>query len=112
MIHGECAAARPLQVLTDEREYRLSGASLGRVEGGDGISRLRRPRRASPHGAEKSGSGAESCRDAHTSGGLSHSRALIIVDNVPPEPIRTAAHDVACRASKVNILAIRAFAIN
>ena len=60
----------------------------------------------------KSGSVAESCRGAHMSGGLSHCRPLIIVDNVPPESIRAAAHDIACRASKVNILAVGTFAIN
>jgi len=112
MIHGEGATARPPQVLMDNANERLSRASLGRVEGGDGISRLRRPRRASPHGAEKSGSAAESFRDAHMSGGLSHCRPLIVVDNVPPESVRAAAHDVACRASKVNILAVGTFAIN
>jgi hypothetical protein len=46
------------------------------------------------------------------SGGLSHCRPLIIVDNVPPEAIRAAAHDIACRASEVNVLAVRTFAIN
>jgi hypothetical protein len=51
-------------------------------------------------------------RGAHTSGGLSHCRPLIIVDNVSPESIRAAAHDIACRASKVNILAVGAFAID
>jgi hypothetical protein len=55
---------------------------------------------------------AESCRGAHMSGGLSHCRPLIIVDDVPPESIRAAAHDIACRASKVNILAVGTFAIN
>jgi hypothetical protein len=83
-----------------------------RVEGGDGISRVRRPRRASPHGAEKSGSVARSCRGVPMSGGLSHCRSLVIVDNVSPESIGAAAHDVACRASKVNILAVGTFAIN
>ena len=66
----------------------------------------------SADGTEKSGSVAESCRGAHMSGGLSHCRPLIIVDNVPPESIRAAAHDIACRASKVNILAVGTFAIN
>src|SRR5215469_6469091 len=91
---------------------RLSRASLGRVAGGDGISRLRRPRRASPDGAEKSGSVAESCRGGHMSGWLSHCRPLIIVDNVPPEPVRAAADDIACRASEVHGLAVGTFAIN
>src|SRR5262249_37186275 len=59
-----------------------------------------------------SGSVTESCRGAHMSGGLSHCRPLIIVDDVPPESIRAAAHDIACRASKVNILAAGTFAIN
>ena len=51
-------------------------------------------------------------RSPHMSGGLSHCRPLVIVDNVPPESIRAAAHDIACRASKVNILAVGTFAIN
>ena len=34
------------------------------------------------------------------SGGPSHCRPLIIVDNVPPESIRAAAQDIACRASE------------
>jgi hypothetical protein len=75
-----------------------------------GVSSSMMPRVA--HGTEKSGSVAESCRDADMSGGLSHCRPLIIVDNVPPESIRAAAHDIACRASKVNILAVGTFAIN
>jgi hypothetical protein len=37
---------------------------------------------------------------------------LIIVDNVPPEAIRAAAHDIARRAPKVNILAVGTFAID
>src|SRR4029453_18652204 len=64
------------------------------------------------HGAQKIGSVAESCRGTHMSGGLSHCRPLIVVDDVPPESIRAAAHDIACRASKVNILALGTFAIN
>ena len=60
----------------------------------------------------KSGSIAESCRGAYMSGGLSHRRPLIIVDNVPPASIRAAAHDIACRASEVNVLAAGTFAIN
>jgi len=104
--------ARPKSSRTNAND-RLSRALLGRVEGDDGIStRLRRLKRASPPGAEKSGSVAETCRDAHMSGGLSHCRPLIIVDNVSPESIRAAAHDVACRASKVNILAAGTFAVN
>ena len=55
---------------------------------------------------------AESCCGAQTSGGLSHCRPLIIVDNVPPESIRAAAHDIACRASEVNVPAVGTFAIN
>jgi hypothetical protein len=46
------------------------------------------------------------------SGGLSHCPPSIIVDNVPPESIGAAAHDVACRASKVNMLAVGTFAVN
>ena len=46
------------------------------------------------------------------SGGLSHCRPLIIVDNVPPESIRAAAQDIACRASEVHVLAVGTCAIN
>src|SRR6516164_3630759 len=60
----------------------------------------------------KSGSIAESGRGAHMSGGLSHCRPLIIVDNVPPESIRAAARDIACRASEVHVLAVGTCAIN
>ena len=60
----------------------------------------------------KSGSVAESCRGAHTSGGMSHRRALIIVDNVPPEPIRAAPHDVARCAVHVHDLAVRTCSVN
>ena len=64
------------------------------------------------HGTEKSGSVGESRLGAHMSGGLSHCSTLIIVDNVPPEAIRAAAHDIARRAPKVNILAVGTFAID
>jgi choline dehydrogenase-like flavoprotein len=60
----------------------------------------------------KSGSIADSCRGAHLSGGLSHRRPKIIVDQVPPESIRAAAHDIACRASEVHVLAVGTCAIN
>jgi choline dehydrogenase-like flavoprotein len=60
----------------------------------------------------KSGSIAESCRGAHTSGGMSHRRALIIVDNVPPEPIRAAPHDVARCTVHVHDLAVRTCSVN
>jgi hypothetical protein len=60
----------------------------------------------------KSGSIGESCRGAHMSGWLSHRRPLIIVNNVPPESIRAAAQDIACRASEVHVLAIGTCAIN
>ena len=60
----------------------------------------------------KSGSIAESCRGARMSGGLSHRSPLIIVDNVPPEPVRAAAHDIACRAAEVHGLAVRSSSIN
>jgi len=60
----------------------------------------------------KSGSIAESCRGAHMSGGLSHRRPKIIVDHVPPESIRAAAQDIACRASEVHVLAVGTCAIN
>ena len=39
------------------------------------------------------------------SGGLSHCRPLIIVDQVPPESIRAAAQDIACDASAATLLA-------
>ncbi len=107
-----CAAIQGDDDPRSNANDRLSRASPGWVEGGDGIPRLRRPRRASPHGAEKSGFVGESCRGAQMSGGLSHCRPLIIVDNVPSESIRAAAHDIACRASKVNILAVGTCAIN
>jgi choline dehydrogenase-like flavoprotein len=58
------------------------------------------------------GSIADSCRGAHMSGGLSHRRPKIIVDQVPPESIRAAAHDIACRASEVHVLAVGTCAIN
>jgi hypothetical protein len=60
----------------------------------------------------KGGSIAESWRGTHMSGGLSHCRPLIIVDQVPPESIRAAAQDIACRAPKVHVLAVGACAIN
>lgn len=60
----------------------------------------------------KSESIAESRRGAHVSGGLSHRRPKIIVDQVPPESIRAAAHDIACRASEVHVLAVGTCAIN
>jgi hypothetical protein len=55
---------------------------------------------------------AESCRGAQISGGLSHCRPLIIVDQVPPKSIRATAQDIACRASKVHVLAVGTYAIN
>jgi hypothetical protein len=55
---------------------------------------------------------AKSCRDAHVSGGLSHGRPLIIVDQVPPESIRAAAQDIGRRASDVHVLAVGTCAIN
>src|SRR5438105_4268390 len=93
-------------------ESRLSSArmSIGAVPRRGAFSSSMMPRLA--HGTEKSGFVAESCRGAHMSGGLWHCSALIIVDNVPPESIRAAAHDIACRALKVNILAVGTFAIN
>jgi hypothetical protein len=59
-----------------------------------------------------SGSIAESCRRAHMSGGLSHRRPKIIVDQVPPASIRAAVRDIACRASEVHVLAVGTCAIN
>jgi len=60
----------------------------------------------------KSGSIADSCRGAHMSGGLSHRRPKTIVDQVPPESIRAAARDIACRAFDVHVLAVGTCAIN
>jgi choline dehydrogenase-like flavoprotein len=60
----------------------------------------------------KSGSIADSCRGTHMSGRLSHCCPLIIVDQVPPASIRAAAHDIACRASEVHVLAVATRAIS
>jgi hypothetical protein len=60
----------------------------------------------------KSWSIAESSRGAHVSDGLSHRRPKSIVDQVPPESIRAAAHDIACRAFEVHVLAVGTCAIN
>jgi len=60
----------------------------------------------------ESGSIANSCRGAHMSGGLSHRRPKTIVDQVPPESIRAAARDIACRAFDVHVLAVGTCAIN
>jgi hypothetical protein len=43
---------------------------------------------------------------------LSHRCPKIIVDQVSPESIRAAAHDIACRASEVHVLAVGTCAIN
>jgi hypothetical protein len=101
----------PSQALTDE-----SGSSFPGVA--RSVRRRRRrleieaPRRALPLGAEKSGSVAEGYPGAHLSRGLPHCRPLTVVDDVPPASIHTAAHDVACRASKVNIVAVGTFTID
>lgn len=58
------------------------------------------------------GATAESRRGARASGGMSHRRALIIVDNVPPEPIRAAPHDVARCAVHMHDLAVRTCSVN
>jgi hypothetical protein len=63
-------------------------------------------------GDRRRGPIADSCRGAHMSGGLSHRRPKIIVDQVPPAPIRAAAHDIACRASEVHVPAVGTRAIN
>ena len=55
---------------------------------------------------------AVSCGGAPMSGGPSHRRPLIIVDQVSPESIRAAAQDIGCRASEVNMLAVGTCAIN
>ena len=55
---------------------------------------------------------AASCRGVHMSGGLSHRRPLIIVDQVSPESIRAAAQNIGCRAADVNMLAVGTCAIN
>jgi hypothetical protein len=95
---------------------RLDPLLAGRaVQGGPGM----RPEQLRQRGIAmivdarlKSGSIADSCRGAHMSGGLSHRRPKIIVDQVPPESIRAAAHDIACRASEVHVLAVGTCAIN
>src|SRR3954451_18126114 len=43
---------------------------------------------------------------------MSHRRALIIVDNVPPEPIRAAPHDVARCAVHVHDVAVKTCSVN
>jgi hypothetical protein len=49
---------------------------------------------------------------APVSGELSHRRPKTIVDQVPPESIRAAARDIACRAFDVDVLAVGTCAIN
>ena len=56
--------------------------------------------------------GSPAWRGAHVSGGLSHRRPKTIVDQVPPESIRAAARDIACRAFDVHVLAVGTCAIN
>ncbi|GII32332.1 hypothetical protein Pmi06nite_57740 [Planotetraspora mira] len=60
----------------------------------------------------KSGSIAESFRGARVSGGLSHRRPKIVVDQVPPESIRAAVRDIACRPFEVHVLTVGTCAIN
>src|SRR6516162_6908543 len=56
--------------------------------------------------------GVERERTYGMAAGLSHRRPKIIVDQVPPESIRAAAHDIACRAPEVHVLAVGTCAIN
>src|SRR5262249_22613763 len=70
------------------------------------------PDNGRPDARLKSGSIADSCRGAHMSGRLSHRRPKTIVDQVPPESIRAAARDIACRAFDVHVLAVATCAIN
>jgi hypothetical protein len=60
----------------------------------------------------KRGSIVESRRGAHVSGGLPHRRPLIVVDHVPPDSVRAAAHNVACRASEVHVRTVGTCAVN
>ena len=45
-------------------------------------------------------------------GELSHRCPLIVVNQVTPESIRTAAHDIACGASELHVLAVRTCAFD
>lgn len=56
--------------------------------------------------------GLDGPRASPSSGGLSHHRPKSIVDQVPPASIRAAAHDIACRAFEVYVLAVGTCAIN
>jgi hypothetical protein len=60
----------------------------------------------------KGGFVAEGCRGAHVSGGLSYRRSKGIVDQVAPASVRAAAHDIACRAFEVHVLAVGTCAID
>src|SRR5690242_17317110 len=45
-------------------------------------------------------------------GGLAHRRALIIVDNIPPDAVSASPHDVARGAMHVHELAVRICSMN
>jgi hypothetical protein len=92
----------------DRRATRRSVRPLT-AEPPDSFRVLRRPLAGA---TLKGGSVAGSRRGAHVSGGLSHCRSLIVVDQVPPESIRAAAQDIACRASEVHLLAVGTCAVD
>src|SRR4051812_38909123 len=51
-------------------------------------------------------------RGGQLSGGLSNRRTLIIVDNIPPEPVQAASDDIACRPSRPFRPAVGSFAFH
>src|SRR4051812_12820499 len=46
------------------------------------------------------------------SGRLSHGRALVVIDDVPPPSVGASPHDVACRAMNMDRLAVGICSIN
>jgi len=59
----------------------------------------------------KCGSIPESCRGPYVRWGVALP-SLIIVDQVPPESIRAAMHDIACRALEMHVIAVGTCAVN
>jgi hypothetical protein len=107
VFHDLPRVADSLQIASDDF---IERRSFRACDLDDPVSRISEG--ASPHGIQRSGSVAEGCPGAHLSGGLPHCRPLTVVDNVPPESIRAPADDIACRASKVNIVVVGTFASN
>ena len=70
-----------------------------------------RDMRSSPFDRRCRNKATSGCQ-AYVSGRLSHYGALIIVDNVPPDPVRASPHDVARRAMNVHELAVRTCSMN